>query len=233
VALALLVAYRERTTRTALLLGALIGLAALARGELLLLLALLLIDRRKAWAALLACALVLTPWTVRNAATFERPVLISSNTGGLLAGANCRDTYYTGEIGTWVYRCLAHRPPGDEAVADAGYRSRGLRSAVRLGRLLDVYRPWTQGVFYQASEGRNPRAAKAGLVFYWVLLPLGIAGAVLTGRRGANLLVPVGIVLLVAVLTYGSTRFRTSAEPSLVVFSALALRRAWRGAGAR
>jgi 4-amino-4-deoxy-L-arabinose transferase-like glycosyltransferase len=243
VVLTLLVAYRERTTRTALLLGALIGLAALARGELLLLLALLLIDRRRAWVALLACVVVLIPWTVRNAFTFDRPVAISSNTGGLLAGANCHQTYYAAEIGTWVYSCLRNRPPGDEAVSDAGYRSRGVRYArdhlsrlplvavVRVARLLDVYRPWTQGVFYQGSEGRNPTAARAGLIFYWALLPFGIAGAVLTGRRGAILWVPVILVLLVAVLAYGSTRFRTAAEPSLVVFSALALRRAWRPAG--
>ena len=104
---------------------------------------------------------------------------------------------------------------------------------VRLGRLLDVYRPWTQGVFFQGREGRNPIAAQYGLVFYWLLLPLGIAGAVITGRRGRTLLVPVGLVVLVAALTYGSTRFRTTAEPSLVVFSALALRRAWRPAGSR
>ncbi len=243
VALTMLVAYRERTARSAALLGALIGLAALARGELLLLLALLLGDRRRAWVALLACALVLAPWTIRNALTFEKPVLISSNTGGLVAGANCHETYYQAQIGSWVYRCLNDRPPGDEAQADAGYRARGLRYArdhaarlplvmlVRLGRLLDVYRPWTQGVFFQASEGRNPRAAKAALVFYWALLPLGIAGAVLTGRRGAILLVPVAIVVLVGALAYGSTRFRTAAEPSLVVFSALALRRAARPAG--
>jgi hypothetical protein len=141
--------------------------------------------------------------------------------------------------------CLHDRPPGDEAEADAGYRSRGLTyarehlgrlplvMAVRLGRLLDVYRPWTQGVFFQQVEGRNPRAAKAGLLFYWLLLPLGVAGAVLTGRRGVPLLIPVGLVVLVAVFTYGSTRFRTTAEPSLVVFSALALRAAWQRAGSR
>lgn len=245
VVLVMLVAYRKRTIRTAILLGALIGLAALVRGELVLLLALLLLDRRHAWAALLACVVVLMPWTIRNALTFDRPVLISSNTGGLLAGANCHATYYTSLIGAWEYRCLQHRPPGDEAEADAGFRARGIRyarahagrvplvAAVRLGRLLDVYRPWTQGVFYQTQEGRNKTAARAGLLFYWALLPLGIAGAVLTGRRGAILLVPVGLVLLVALLTYGSTRFRTSAEPSLVVFSALALRRAWPPAGWR
>jgi 4-amino-4-deoxy-L-arabinose transferase-like glycosyltransferase len=240
VALALLAAYRQRTV----LLGALIGLAALARGELILL-GVLLIKRPRAWWGLLACVLVLAPWTIRNALTFDRPVLLSSNTGGLLAGANCRRTYYSGEIGTWVYTCLANRPPGDEATADAGYRSRGLRYAThhlarlplvlaaRLGRLLDVYRPWTQGVFYQAAEGRNPRAAKAGLIFYWALLPFGIVGAILAGRRGFVLLVPVALVVVVALLAYGSTRFRTAAEPSLVVFSALALRRAWRPAGSR
>ena len=104
---------------------------------------------------------------------------------------------------------------------------------VRLGRLLDVYRPWTQGVFFQQAEGRNPRAAKAGLLFYWLLLPLAIAGAIITGRRAAPLLVPVALVVLVAALTYGSTRFRTTAEPSLVVFSALALRSAWPRARSR
>jgi len=245
-ALALLIAYRERTTRNAVLLGLVIGLGALTRGELIGLLALLALNRRHGWIALLACALTLAPWTIRNALTFERPVLISSNTGGLLAGANCDRSYYGPEIGTWVIDpCLHDRPPGDEAEADAGYRDRGLDYArehldrlplvmlVRLGRVLDVYRPWTQGVFFQQAEGRNPRAAKAGLIFYWLLLPLGIAGAVLTGRRGVPLLIPVGLLVLVAVFTYGSTRFRTTAEPSLVVFSALALRRAWRPAGSR
>jgi 4-amino-4-deoxy-L-arabinose transferase-like glycosyltransferase len=245
-ALALLVAYRDRTPRNAALLGAVIALGALTRGELIGLLALLALNRRRAWLTVLACVLVLAPWTIRNALTFDRPVLISSNTGGLLAGANCDRAYYGPEIGTWVIDpCLHDRPPGDEAEADAGYRDRGLDYArdhldrlpvvmlVRLGRLLDVYRPWTQGVFFQQVEGRNPRAAKAGLIFYWLLLPLGIAGAVLTGRRGAPLLVPVALVVLVAVLTYGSTRFRTTAEPSLVVFSALALRAAGRRAGSR
>lgn len=245
-ALAVLIAYRVRTPRNAGLLGVAIGLGALTRGELMGLLALLFVNRRHAWVTLLACVLVLAPWTIRNALTFERPVLISSNTGGLLAGANCERSYYGPEIGTWVINpCLHDRPPGDEAEADAGYRDRGLDYArdhlgrlplvmlVRLGRLLDVYRPWTQGVFFQQAEGRNPRAAKAGLLFYWLLLPLGIAGAILTGRRGAPLLIPVGLVMLVAALTYGSTRFRTTAEPSLVVFSALALRAAWRRAGSR
>ena len=71
------------------------------------------------------------------------------------------------------------------------YRARGLRYArdhagrlplvmlAREGRLLDLYRPWTQGVFFNASEGRNPRASKAGAA---VLLA---AAAVRDLRRGA------------------------------------------------
>jgi 4-amino-4-deoxy-L-arabinose transferase-like glycosyltransferase len=245
VALVMLVAYRERTVRVAALLGALIGLAALARGELLGLLLLLVLNRRNWWVAVLACLAVLAPWTIRNALTFERPVLISSNTGGLIAGANCHSTYFTALIGAWDYRCLSDRPPGDESEADAAYRDRGLAFARdhagrlpvviyrRLGRLFDVYRPWTQGVFFNAVEGRNPRASRSGLIFYWLLLPLGVAGAVLARRRGLILLVPVLIVVLVGILAYGSTRFRTSAEPSLVVFSALALQAGARAARAR
>jgi hypothetical protein len=186
-------------------------------------------------AGLAACALVLAPWTIRNALTFDAPVAISTNASGVFVGANCARTYYGGGIGAWDFRCYGDPPPGDEAQQMTAYRARGLRYArdhagrvplvvaARLGRLADVYRPWTQGVFYNGSEGRNPRATKAGLVFYWLLLPFGIAGALRLRRRGAVLLVPVALVVLVGAAVYGSTRFRTAAEPSLVVLAAVAL----------
>src|SRR3954470_20327229 len=69
--------------RRGALLGALIALAALTRGEALLLGVLLVLPlawRARAWrgfaAALVAFAVVLAPWTIRNLATFEKPVLI-------------------------------------------------------------------------------------------------------------------------------------------------------------
>ena len=55
---------------------------------------------------------------------------------------------------------------------------------------------------------------------------LALAGAVLLRRRRPALLVllaPVATVLLMAAVTYGTTRFRFAAEPSLCVLAAVAL----------
>ena len=241
--LAAYAAWRAPSTRRFAVLGALIALAALARGEALGLVVLVLIPlgwrhRRAALAGLAAFALVLAPWTIRNLATFERPVLISNNASGVWVGANCHRTYFTEEIGSWRFDCYGKRPEGDESEQFAEYRRRGmdyLRDhldrwpvvvAARLGRLYDVYRPWDQGVFFAGIEGRHPRATKMGLVAYWLLIPFAIAGAVLLRRRGRPVLIllaPVALVTLVAVATYGVTRFRFAAEPSFVVLGAVAV----------
>jgi hypothetical protein len=69
---------------------------------------------------------------------------------------------------------------------------------------------------------------------FWVLAPFAAAGAVVLRRRReplAILLVPIAMVILTALSTYGSTRFRFAAEPSVVVLAAVALdalaRRRW------
>jgi 4-amino-4-deoxy-L-arabinose transferase-like glycosyltransferase len=237
-------AYRRTlSTRLALALGAVIALAGLTRGEGLALLVFLAVPLtwrhwRHLGAVVLAAVVVLAPWTIRNLTTFDKPFLISTNSQAIWAGANCHQTYYTDQIGAWVFRCYGPRPAGDESEQAIVYRDRGLRYlrhhagrlpvvvAARLGRLWDVYRPWTQGTFFSATEGRNPRAAHWGLVMYWVLLPLALAGAVLMRRRGRDLwilLAPVAMVTLVAITTYGTTRFRMAAEPSIVLLAAVAL----------
>ena len=248
--LAAYTAWRDPTTPRFAVLGALVGVAALARGEALGLVVLVLLPlawvpaRRVrpalplALAGIAAFALVLAPWTVRNLVTFERPVLISNNASGVWVGANCERTYFTEEIGSWRFDCYGERPPGDESEQFAEYRRRGVEYlrdhldrwpvvvAARLGRLYDVYRPWDQGVFFAGIEGRHPRATKLGLVAYWCLVPFTIAGAVLLRRRGRPLLIllaPVVLVTLVAIATYGVTRFRFAAEPSFVVLGAVAV----------
>jgi hypothetical protein len=63
----------------------------------------------------------------------------------------------------------------------------------------------------------------AGLGFYYALLPLGIAGIVMFRRRRIPqwfLLVPAGVLTLVAVLFYGLVRFRAPFEVCLVVLAA-------------
>jgi 4-amino-4-deoxy-L-arabinose transferase-like glycosyltransferase len=231
-------------------LGALLALAALSRGEALGLLALLVVPlawrgaatwRGRAgllFAAVGAFALVLAPWQARLLTTFDRPVLISSNASGIWIGANCPDTYYGDLTGAWRFQCYGtDSPPGDESERFAEYRRRGIAymshhtgrlpvvAAARLGRVLDVYRPWDQGVFLASAEGRNARAQRLGLLAYWLLVPFAIVGAVLLRRRHEPallvLLAPVVLVLAVAVVTYGSTRFRFAAEPGLVVLGAV------------
>jgi 4-amino-4-deoxy-L-arabinose transferase-like glycosyltransferase len=221
-------------------LGALIALAALTRGEglaLLVLLALPLAWRRPRHLAAVAGAavVVLAPWTIRNAITFEKPFLISTNGEAIWAGANCQRTYYTDQIGAWVLACYGPRPPGDESEQAIVYRKRGLRYlrhhksrlpvvlAARFGRLWDVYQPWRQGTFFSGLEGRRPGATHFGLVVYWLLLPFAFAGAFLVRRGRWVLLAPVLMVTLVALATYGTTRFRMAAEPSIVLLAAVAL----------
>src|SRR4051812_36491456 len=100
-------------------LGAVIGLAALTRGEALLLVALLAVPL--AWrhpralsASLAAFALVVAPWTIRNLTTFEEPVLISGNANGIWIGANCPATYHGPLIGYWRYQCYTKARAGED-----------------------------------------------------------------------------------------------------------------------
>lgn len=233
------------TSRRFAVLGALIALAALTRGEAIGLLVLLVAPLgwhvrswSKAAVAVAAFALVITPWTVRNLTTFNEPVLISTNSYGIWVGANCHDTYYGELVGSWVFSCYGKRPKGDEVEESLEYRRRGFRYArdhagrvpvvvaARAGRLLDVYRPWSQGVFLASAEGRRPAVQRMGLIGWWLLAPLAVAGAVLLRRRRNPLVVllaPCVLVLLVALTTYGSTRFRFAAEPAIVVLAAVAL----------
>jgi len=242
---------RAPTTRGAIALGVLGALAALTRGEgvgLVALLGLLIAyktqpswgERARLVAIVgVAAVVVIAPWTIRNLATFEEPVPISANANEIWVGANCHDVYYGPLIGSWKFDCYGARPPGDESQRAAEYRRRGIDYmkdhagrlpvvvAARVGRLLDVYQPWQQGAFISAGEGRHPRATHLGLVAYWLLVPFAICGALLLRRRRepalAVLLTPVVLVFLVAIATYGSTRFRFAAEPALVVLGAVAV----------
>ena len=230
-------------------LGALVALAALTRGEALLLAPLLLVPLAvragAAWrsrltlvaVALGAFALVLAPWTIRNLTVFEEPVLISTNGNAVFVGSNCDAVYYGDFIGLWNFNCYGDAPGGDESESALVYRERGFDYArdhagrlplvmgVRLLRVWDFYRPLQQAA-YESLEGRSETASRIGLAFYYPLLLLAAAGAVILRRRRAPLwpllAFPV-MVTITAVLIYGVTRFRFAAEPALCVLAAVAL----------
>lgn len=229
-------------------LGVLLALAALTRGEALALLVLLVVPlfwRR--WRPMLACfaafAVVLAPWTIRNLTTFEEPVLISTNSNGIWIGANCPEVYSGPLIGSWRFQCYTDERPGeDESEYFARQRHEGIEymtdhlgrlPAVMGARFLRLVDVWDvgQSLYLNAAEGRTVRPMKVGIRMAWVVMLLALAGAVLLRRDRRALLIllaPVAMTVLVAVATYGSTRFRFAAEPSFCVLAAVAVVAAFR-----
>lgn len=242
-AVTLLLAYRlvdEPGAGRAIALGAVAGLAALTRGEALVLLPLALIGvlrrpagPRAALVALLAFAVVLTPWTVRNWITFDRPVLVATNSGTAIAGANCDETFAAGDrLGGWYPPCIQEHPGKNEAEHHAEALRDGLRYAedhagrlpvvlaARLGRVWSVYKP------FAIPEGRSVRVQKAGVIMFFLLVPFAVYGVIVLRRRGVVtwiLLAPFIIVAVTALATYGNLRFREPADLCTVVLAAVAL----------
>jgi len=226
-------------------LGVLVALAALTRGEALLLLPLLLIPlawrhelaARLRWqsvaVAAVAFLVVLAPWTARNWIVFNRPVAIATNSGTAVAGANCAITYASGDhLGGWYPPCIKEHPGKNEAEHHALALDDGVRYArdhagrlpvvlaARLGRVWSVYKP------FAVPEGRSVRVQKLGVIAFFVLLPFAVGGYVLLRRRGEVtwiLLTPFIIVTVTALTTYGNLRFREPAEVALAALAAVAV----------
>jgi hypothetical protein len=239
--------------------GAAGALAALARSELALLVIASTVglvmatprEGRRRWVpvagALLAAAAVAGPWVAWNSTRFERVVLLTTNDGTTLRGANCDDAYHGRATGSWVIECLAAGESGDAVDLETSVRAATWRSdgidyardhlarlpvvvAARVGRLLDVY-----GVGWMIDEDvrdDRPRwGSRLGVVTWWGLAPVAALGIVSARRRfdRALLVAPVVVVLTTTVLFYGGHRLRSPMEPVVAVGAGLAVTR-WRGA---
>jgi 4-amino-4-deoxy-L-arabinose transferase-like glycosyltransferase len=235
---------RRRSLWDALWFGLALALAALARGEAIFLVPLLLVPLAwfaRSWRAgvvmLAVFALVLAPWVIRNTEHFNDLVLISTNSNSVFAGANCGPTYHGDLIGLWSFSCYGPVKPGDESEQAVEYRRHGFDYAsdhagrvpvvalVRLGRVWDLYRPLQQ-VQYEFLEGRSRWASRLGLVMYYPTLLLAVFGVVVLRRRRFRVwpfLAYAAAVTVVGVTVYGITRFRIAAEPALIVLAAVAV----------
>lgn len=237
---------RRPTVALAVALGVLCGLAALTRAELSLLVLFLALPAvwvagsgrrvQLGLATLAAAGLVVAPWVVYNFTRFEEPTFLTTSDGHGLLGATCNTTYYGREIGLWTTGCL---PIGDSRI-DESVNSRELREraidyidahktrlpvvmVARVGRLLGVYDPQEIARF-TSLEGRPRWATYLGMVSFLILAVLAVVGCVAMRRRRARfwaLLAPIWIVLVFAVLYYGTPRFRSPAEPSIVVLGVI------------
>jgi 4-amino-4-deoxy-L-arabinose transferase-like glycosyltransferase len=247
IALSLVLAFRfldEPTMRRAAALGLAIGLAALVRGEALGLLVVLLVPvvlqlprkRRLSHAAVIVAVAVLTitPWSIRNSLAMDQPVLVSTEDGPVIAGANCDATYHGRDTGYWRSDCLAPGTDRNQAARSARLRGDGLEYAgdhagrlvavegVRLLRTFGVWQP-ERHVFF--SEGRKLPGRGIAVVAAWLVVAAGLAGAWALRRRApgklAILLAPVVLAMGTTLIAFGYPRFRYAADVSLIVLGAM------------
>ncbi|HEY6317791.1 MAG TPA: glycosyltransferase family 39 protein [Acidimicrobiia bacterium] len=189
---------------------------------------------------LAAAAVVVAPWIIFNFTRFTDPTYLSTGDGIALYGSNCPGTYYGSFKGLWDIACLPKEaPPGDQSVVSSKYVHDAVqyaehhtgRAAViavaRVGRLLGVY-DLSQLATINQGEGRPAWVSYLGFASFWLLIPFAVFGAVRLRRRRRRkvplwpLVAPVVLVLVSAVLFYGTPRFRVPAEPTVVVLAAVA-----------
>jgi hypothetical protein len=246
VAVCLVLGFRavdQPTLRRAALLGLGVGLATLVRGEAIGLLVVLLVPvvlqvprgrRLRVGGVIAAVALVaIAPWAVRNSLTMHGPVLVSTEDGPVIAGANCAPTYGGRDIGYWRSDCL---PPGRDR--NAAFRSERLRRAgldyarehagrvpavlgVRLLRTFGIWQPRRHVYF---AEGRTLPGRSIAVAACWIVLGLGLAGAWTMRRRAgplAIMLAPLVLAIGTTLIAFGYPRFRYAADVSLIVLGAV------------
>lgn len=196
----------------------------------------------------LVCCAVLAPWVVRNNLVMEERVTLSDGAGTVMVQANCDETYYGPHIGYWSLPCGFPQPYGpkgqllDESQRDVVVRERAtayisnhkvrLLTVVvpaRIGRMWGLYEPLEQ-IRLDIGEGRPSIPAKLGFLQYVLLVPAALAGAVIQWRRRQPVLV-VGLWVVLATITaataFGTTRYRTAAEVSIVMFAAITIEAIW------
>ncbi len=246
---ATLVAYRAIATPSwwwFALQGALLGLAAMARSDALFVAPLLIAAtawrvvgpsnlRRVALGAiaLAMTAVLLVPWAVRNDRRMGEPVLLSSNSGSVIEGANCAGTFYGPLFGAWDASCLSvtRRPGQSELSWAAAGRQAGIDYArdhparlplvgtARVARAWSLWNPVDQANL-EAIETRNRNWQIAAGVVAIAMLVLAVPGTVVLRRRRAVLAPLVGVVIgvsLAALAANGNTRFTLAAQPVLAV----------------
>ncbi len=184
--------------------------------------------------------LVIAPWVLFNFGRFADRTVLSTNDGVALAGSNCDPVFHGDDIGlTNLGECLFPVPSGDQSQVEKAYRTRAfdymsdhkgrvpIVMLARVGRVWSVFRPQDMLAF-NTGEDRERWVTGLGLIVFYPTLVAAIAGGVVLWRRRQRrtlwvLAVPAIVVTVSAALTYGQTRFRAAAEPSLALLAAFAL----------
>jgi len=246
---------RDRSVINAAVLAFLVMLATLTKADATLLFvlvgALTLSGGPGRWqrtaAAAVTALVILAPWSAYESAKFDKPVVLSTNLGSVLAGANCDQAYHGDLKGSWSLFCLMDSagaaPAGDESEQSKAWTRQarayatdhvGALPGVVAARVLRTTGAWDPEATVRLDRFTFAVPKALGwplLAWMWLTLLAGAVGAAVLYRRwpGATwvLLAPVVLTFLTAAATYGATRFRAPAEPSLMVFCAVMM--VWAG----
>jgi hypothetical protein len=219
--------------------GVAVGLAALARVDGLILLAgvLPLIGLRRAPVVLLACALAIAPWTVRNAIQLHAFVPMSTESGATLAGTyNAASMHDRFAPGSWVL--LRHTP--DLRVIESHIAPLAQDRALREAALDFVQRhPWYPAEVFAENARRwldlagfrrarfeaqtadiGTGWADAAVPFAWLLAAVAVSGAAVVRRRPAFWLAPGALLVITLLVNAETPRFRAPLDPFLILLAA-------------
>ena len=127
---------------------------------------------------------LLLPWSIFNVVRFDRPVLLTTNEGPSLLGANCDETYYGPAQGGWSLFCVVNdpftRPDEDPSTRTARQRHEALSyvrhhlSRAPEGRAVNAWAgrsissPSRNMVHRDVGEDRERWASWAGIVSFWL-----------------------------------------------------------------
>lgn len=199
---------------------------------------------RRLVAAGMAALIPIAPWVGFNLVRFERPVLLSSGFEVTLRSATCDETYYGEFTGYWSARCAEElrgtviTPEMDQSEEAVEFRRAAFEYLgdnldrlpvvilARWGRITGLWKPSQQVSLEQFPEGRERWVAWTALSMWYPLGLLAIAGAVVLRRRRALLFpllaMPIAVWFTITVM-FATTRYRATAETTIVVLAAVAI----------
>ena len=251
-ALCMLASIAAALKRWALLAGVLMGLAILGRPNAIILLAPVAIavwrGPRPAVVLVVAAALTVVPWTIRNAIVLDHFVPVSTQLGSALAGtynSNAREDKENPASWRSLKRVDDYQPifsrvrETNEAVLESQLRDAALEFVkahpayvLKVAfwtsrRMLDLAgMDWSIHTGSTISAGRQ--ASITGVVCFWIFAVLAVIGAFTQRARAAPLwfwAVPLLMYLGVVFLVVETPRYRTAIDPFIVLLAALALTR--------
>jgi 4-amino-4-deoxy-L-arabinose transferase-like glycosyltransferase len=209
---------------------------------------------RRSWPALRSPLIVLAatlatlaPWTIRNAEVFRRLIPISTDSGYAVAGTYNSLAQTRGDFpAMWVppvvqmQQALRRHPADDEAELSNHLDTIGIdyikahpsslvKTAVWSGlRMLDLTGTRLERVA-ATGEAYPPRLAELSVYAFWLIGLLALAGALTPAARRAPPALwgcPV-VIFLSSLLFIGTTRYRSPADPFILMLAALGGQAAW------